>query len=57
MTLGSTRPEPATRADSAALSRREIMTGQKAAIGMIGLGVMGRNLLLNMADHDFAVAG
>lgn len=25
--------------------------------GMIGLGVMGRNLLLNMADHDFAVAG
>ncbi|HEY0271814.1 MAG TPA: NADP-dependent phosphogluconate dehydrogenase [Chitinophaga sp.] len=25
--------------------------------GMIGLGVMGRNLLLNMADHGFAVAG
>ncbi|MBC6990816.1 NADP-dependent phosphogluconate dehydrogenase [Hymenobacter sp. BT491] len=25
--------------------------------GMIGLGTMGRNLLLNMADHDFAVAG
>jgi 6-phosphogluconate dehydrogenase len=25
--------------------------------GMIGLGVMGRNLLLNMADHDFAVVG
>ena len=24
---------------------------------MIGLGTMGRNLLLNMADHDFAVAG
>jgi 6-phosphogluconate dehydrogenase len=24
---------------------------------MIGLGVMGRNLLLNMADHGFAVAG
>ena len=24
---------------------------------MVGLGVMGRNLLLNMADHDFAVAG
>jgi 6-phosphogluconate dehydrogenase len=25
--------------------------------GIIGLGVMGRNLLLNMADHGFAVAG
>lgn len=24
---------------------------------MVGLGTMGRNLLLNMADHDFAVAG
>jgi len=26
-------------------------------IGMVGLGVMGRNLLLNMADHKFSVAG
>ncbi len=26
-------------------------------IGMIGLGVMGRNLALNMVDHGFAVAG
>ena len=26
-------------------------------IGMVGLGVMGRNLALNMADHGFAVAG
>ncbi|WP_026462406.1 NADP-dependent phosphogluconate dehydrogenase [Adhaeribacter aquaticus] len=25
--------------------------------GMVGLGVMGRNLLLNMADNDFAVIG
>ena len=25
--------------------------------GMIGLGTMGCNLLLNMADHGFAVAG
>src|SRR5215467_4113232 len=25
--------------------------------GMIGLGVMGRNLLLNMADHGFKVIG
>ncbi|MGI4872248.1 MAG: NADP-dependent phosphogluconate dehydrogenase [Janthinobacterium lividum] len=27
------------------------------AFGMIGLGTMGRNLLLNMADHGFGVAG
>jgi 6-phosphogluconate dehydrogenase len=26
-------------------------------IGMIGLGTMGRNLVLNMADHGFPVAG
>ena len=26
-------------------------------IGMVGLGVMGRNLVLNMADHEFSVAG
>jgi 6-phosphogluconate dehydrogenase len=26
-------------------------------IGMIGLGVMGRNLVLNIADHGFAIAG
>lgn len=25
--------------------------------GMIGLGVMGRNFLLNIADHEYAVAG
>ncbi len=25
--------------------------------GMVGLGVMGANLLLNMADHGYAVAG
>jgi 6-phosphogluconate dehydrogenase len=24
---------------------------------MVGLGVMGRNLVLNMADHGFSVAG
>ncbi len=33
------------------------MTAVKAEIGMIGLGVMGRNLLLNMAEHGFVVAG
>ena len=26
-------------------------------IGMIGLGVMGRNLVLNMSDHGYSVAG
>jgi len=30
---------------------------ERYRLGMIGLGTMGRNLLLNMADHDFAVAG
>jgi len=32
-------------------------TPTEYAFGMIGLGTMGRNLLLNMADHGFAVAG
>ena len=30
---------------------------EKCELGMIGLGVMGRNLLLNMADHHYRVAG
>lgn len=30
---------------------------KKYDFGMVGLGVMGRNLLLNMADHDFSVVG
>lgn len=29
----------------------------KASLGMIGLGTMGRNLLQNMADHNFTVTG
>ena len=29
----------------------------KAQFGMIGLGTMGRNLVLNIADHGFAVCG
>jgi 6-phosphogluconate dehydrogenase len=33
------------------------MGDKKFRLGMIGLGTMGRNLLLNMADHGFAVAG
>ncbi len=33
------------------------MSNHDNDIGMVGLGVMGRNLVLNMADHGFAVAG
>lgn len=33
------------------------MSTEKYSLGMIGLGTMGRNLLLNMADNGFAVAG
>jgi 6-phosphogluconate dehydrogenase len=33
------------------------MTQKKFDIGMIGLGAMGRNLLLNLADHGYSVAG
>ena len=32
------------------------MPKQECDIGLIGLGVMGRNFVLNMADHDFSVA-
>ena len=30
---------------------------QQFEIGMVGLGVMGRNLVLNMADHGHSVVG
>jgi 6-phosphogluconate dehydrogenase len=33
------------------------MNGENYVFGMIGLGTMGRNLLLNMADHGYPVAG
>lgn len=33
------------------------MANNSFKFGMIGLGVMGRNLLLNMADHGFPVVG
>ncbi len=33
------------------------MNTRKSRIGMVGLGVMGRNMLLNMAEHGFDVAG
>ena len=32
------------------------MSNQGCDIGLIGLGTMGRNLVLNMADHGFSVA-
>jgi 6-phosphogluconate dehydrogenase len=32
------------------------MSSQGCDIGLIGLGVMGRNFVLNMADHGFSVA-
>ena len=32
------------------------MQGQDCQIGLIGLGVMGKNFVLNMADHGFGVA-
>lgn len=31
--------------------------GESFELGMMGLGVMGRNLSLNMSDHGFSVAG
>ena len=31
------------------------MTEKTCAIGLVGLGVMGRNLVLNIADHGFGV--
>ncbi|MCC6148218.1 MAG: NADP-dependent phosphogluconate dehydrogenase [Anaerolineaceae bacterium] len=33
------------------------MAEQKYKIGMVGLGVMGRNMVLNIADHGFSVSG
>jgi 6-phosphogluconate dehydrogenase len=35
----------------------DIQSQQQSEIGMVGLGVMGRNLLLNMADHGHSVTG
>jgi 6-phosphogluconate dehydrogenase len=32
-------------------------TQQQYAIGMVVLGVMGRNLVLNIGSHGFSVAG
>jgi 6-phosphogluconate dehydrogenase len=35
----------------------KIQPQKQYEIGMIGLGVMGRNLVLNMTDHNFSAAG
>src|SRR5579884_492343 len=40
-----------------ASGRGREMTRQGCELGMVGLGVMGRNLLLNIADHGYPVAG
>ena len=37
-----------------AISETEVVT--QADIGLVGLAVMGQNLVLNMNDHDFTVA-
>jgi 6-phosphogluconate dehydrogenase len=37
--------------------REQEMAEQKYEIGMVGLGVMGRNLVLNIADHGHSVSG
>ncbi len=33
------------------------MAHQKLEIGMVGLGVMRRNLVLNIADHGYSISG
>ncbi len=33
-----------------------MMAAQQADIGLIGLAVMGQNLVMNMNDHGFTVA-
>jgi 6-phosphogluconate dehydrogenase len=32
------------------------MINGRCEIGLVGLGVMGKNLVLNMADHGFSIA-
>jgi 6-phosphogluconate dehydrogenase len=39
------------------MTKENEMTTQHYEIGMVGLGVIGRNLVLNIADHGFPVAG
>ncbi len=39
------------------MSKTESTGSKNNVLGMIGLGTMGRNLLLNMSDHGYAVSG
>ena len=39
------------------MEKNNRMTEAKYRIGIVGLGVMGRNLVLNMAEHGFPMAG
>jgi 6-phosphogluconate dehydrogenase len=39
------------------MSKKESTENEKYVLGMIGLGTMGRNLLLNMTDQGYAVSG
>src|SRR5205807_9819186 len=52
-------PRPSAWADRSGPSgrNREDPMTQLYDIGMVGLGVMGRNLLLNLADHGYHVIG
>ena len=44
-------------ASQKALERSANMSQAQSELGVVGLGVMGRNLLLNMAEHGFSAAG
>src|SRR4051794_34917636 len=51
------RPQaPASAARPFRTPRGDLMSGAMD-LGMVGLGVMGRNFLLNLADHGHGVAG
>ncbi len=39
------------------MSKKKNTESEKYILGMVGLGTMGRNLLLNMTDHGYAVSG
>jgi 6-phosphogluconate dehydrogenase len=56
--IADEQDRPPARRTAADHGRRQgNMKNDKVEIGMVGLGVMGRNLVLNMADHGFSVAG
>ena len=39
------------------MTQADSINSPQADIGLVGLGVMGRNLVLNIAEHGFSVAG